>query len=201
MLVAAPVMADITLSWSDLALGVGPLAAAAGAWWVISRADAIVAHCFPDAQWERSLGWLNLSAERRADRAMRWLGYALYVLLFDALVIMIWSANGLATLLATWDDPYVFGTLLLHLGALMLCTLIWVLYLGCGLLPSIRDRREIASLRADRRRIDEEERERAAHEPAPTSRVYGGLPKPRKSTLPATPSDISNRLRRHGPGG
>jgi hypothetical protein len=179
----------------------GPVAAAAAAWWIISRADAIVARCFPDAQWEQSLGWLNISAERRADRAMRWLGYALYVLLFDSLVGILWAANGLVSLLENWSDPNVFGPLLLHLGALMLCTLIWVVYLGCGLLPSIRHRKESASLRMDRRRIEEEERERAEREPAPVSRVYGGLPKPRTTTKPATPFDLPRRPRRFGPGG
>ncbi len=51
---------------------------------------------FSDLEWERSLGWLNIKAERRASTAMRWVRYGVIVLLVDALVILYWAAEGLA---------------------------------------------------------------------------------------------------------
>jgi hypothetical protein len=72
--------------------------------WIVFNTDRIVHTVFPDLEWERSLGWLNIRAERRASRAMRWVGYAVIVLLFDSLVLIFWAAKGMPRL-ADWSDP------------------------------------------------------------------------------------------------
>src|ERR1017187_6898469 len=83
-----------------------PILAVAAVWWLINRTDRIVNHLFPDLEWEQSLGWLNIRAERRANTGLRWLGYGIYVMLIDALYGIVWGAEGLQQL-NNWSDPWV----------------------------------------------------------------------------------------------
>jgi hypothetical protein len=83
-----------------------PFLAVAAAWWLISRTDRIVSHLFPALEWEQSLGWLNIKAERRANTALRWVGYGIYAILAGALVGIVWGAEGLSQL-DNWSDPWV----------------------------------------------------------------------------------------------
>src|ERR1700761_8409988 len=101
--------ADIApVSWRDVVAFATPVLVLAALAVLVARTDRIMNAVFPDLEWERSLGWLNIRAERRANRAMRWVNYGIVVLLVDALVILYWCAKGLPDL-STWADPWVTG--------------------------------------------------------------------------------------------
>src|ERR1700723_2708255 len=85
-----------------------PVLVVAIIWWLINRTDRTVNHLFTDLEWERSLGWLNIKAERRAKAGLRWLKFGIYVILFDSLFGIIWGAKGLH-LLNHWADPWIIG--------------------------------------------------------------------------------------------
>jgi hypothetical protein len=173
-----------------------PVLALAGLGWLISRTDRILHAIFPDVEWERNLGWLNIRAERRASRAMRWVGYGVVALLVDSLAVALWAVRGLPRL-ADWSDPWVMGELALRVPLLGLCLLIWVIYLGLGLLPRLRAEREAAAYKKFRAALQAEQEERAQEAPP---RVHAPLPKPRANPLSKilTPK---RHWRRHPPGG
>jgi hypothetical protein len=155
-----------------------PVLAVAAAWLVITQADGVLHRIFPHSEWEKSLGWLNIRAQRRADTALRLTAYAIYALLLCALYGIIWGAEGLQSL-GNWSDPWVMGELALRVPVLFFCLGLWFLYLGCGLLPSLRRqraRREIKQLKRYRIEAEEAESEREMHSP---SRVKSPLVKPR----------------------
>jgi len=163
---------------------------------LISRTDHIIHAIFPDLEWERSLGWLNIRAERRASRAMRWVGYGVVVLLLDSLAGIFWAAKGLPRL-ADWSDPWVMGDLVLRVPALGFCLLIWVIYLGLGLLPRLRAEREAAAYRQFRAERETLEDAQPVETP---SRVHTPLPRPRQNSCPVTLTP-QRPWRNHPPGG
>src|ERR1700677_378723 len=63
-------------------------------WWIIKQADRIVEWLFPDNEFEHSLGWLNIRAQKRAEAGMRWIGYVIYATLAAALYGIVWAAEG-----------------------------------------------------------------------------------------------------------
>jgi hypothetical protein len=169
-----------------------PFLAVAAVWWLISRTDRIISHLFPDLEWEKSLGWLNIKAERRANTALRWVGYCIYVMLLDALVGIVWGAEGFPSL-NNWSDPWVMGDLALRVPALIFCLGIWILYLGGWLIPKLRAQREEAEYKKFRAEAEEVESEREAH---PRSRVHSPLRKPRTNApLVSLVPDRSRRRR------
>jgi type VI protein secretion system component VasK len=132
---------------------------------------------------------------------MRWVSYGVIVLLVDALVILFWAAKGLPDL-STWPDPWVMGDLALRVPVMGLCVLIWVIYLGLGLLPRLRGERESAAFkkfRAEMKAADEEKRALGAMGGA-NSRSTAELPKPRTNAKPATLTP-KRHWRQHPPGG
>ncbi len=139
------------------------------------RIDRIIHRLFPDLEWEKSLGWLNIRAERRANTALRWLGYAVYIVLGGALYGIAWAAVGLQGL-ADVTDPLAATDLALRLPVLLIGLGAWVLYLGSWLIPKIRAEREEAELKRFREQMAEMERERERN---PPSRVKAPLAKPR----------------------
>jgi hypothetical protein len=190
-------LAEIALpSMRDGLAFAAPVLTLAALAWVVFRTDRIVHAVFPDLEWERSLGWLNIRAERRASRAMRWVGSALIVLLLDSLAGILWAAKGMPRL-ADWSDPWVMGELALRLPALGLCLLIWVIYLGLGLLPRLRAEREAAAYRKFRANMKAVEEER---DPESPPRIHAPLPKPRTNPKPVTLGP-KRHWRRHPPGG
>jgi hypothetical protein len=168
---------------------------------LIARTDRIMHAVLPDIEWERNLGWLNIRAERRADLGVRWVGYGVIVLLLDALAGILWAAKGLPRL-ADWSDPWVMGVLALRVPAGAFCLLIWIIYLGLGLLPRLRAEREAAAFkkfRAEMKIVDEEKR--ALESTAGTSsRTHAELPKPRANSKPVTLTP-RRHWRQHPPGG
>lgn len=90
------VIAEVLLimAWRTLVC-LAPVIAVGLALLLAYRIDRIINRLFPDLEWEKSLGWLNIRAERRANTALRWLGYAIYLLLGGALYGIAWAAAGL----------------------------------------------------------------------------------------------------------
>jgi hypothetical protein len=167
--------AILIMAWRCLVF-LAPLLAIAALAWLAFRTDRIINRLFPDLQWEKSLGWLNIRAERRANTALRWLGYAIYVQLGAALYGIAWAAVGLQD----WDraavDPAAAFDLMLRIPVLCLGLGAWLLYLGSWLIPKLRSEREEAGLKRFRVQMEELEQER---EGSPRSRVNSPLRKPR----------------------
>jgi len=197
-----PLLAEMApVSWHDVATFAAPVLVLAALAWVVMRTDRLVEKAFPDLEWERSLGWLNIRAERRASVAMRWVRFGVIVMLIDALVIFYWCAKGLPDL-STWADPWVMGDLALRVPLMGVCLLVWVFYLGLGLLPRVRADREAAAyrkFRAQMAAVDEEKRALQAMGQM-SSRGFAELPKPRATTKPTTLTP-RRHWRQHPPGG
>jgi len=190
------------MAWRCLVF-LAPVFTVAALWWLVNRTDVVINYFFPDLEWERSLGWLNIRAERRANTALRWLGYGIYFLLVGALYGVLWSALGMRD----WDraetDPAAAMALLVHAPVLLACLGAWVLFLGTWLIPKLRAEREEAALRRFRAQMEEAERER---EPKPRSRVKSPLRKPRTNQplvlpKPPGPFEAKRSTYRLGPGG
>src|SRR5580658_8190581 len=82
---------------------------------VIRRVDTTVNRLFPQWEWEKRLGWLNLTTQRRAEAVLRWIGYMIYALLAAALYGIVWAAPALAQL-NQWSDPTVLGEIPLKIS-------------------------------------------------------------------------------------
>lgn len=176
----------------------GPVLAVLVLWWLAERTDRIIHYLFPNLEWEKSLGWLNIKAERRAKAALRWIGYAFYLLLAGLLYAIVRLADAFPPL-SEWSDPDVLGDLLVEIPALVACLGIWLLYLGGVLLPRIRTEREEAGLKKFRAQMAELEKEREMYG-HPHSRVKQPPPKPRTNS--PFESVAPQRPRRRGhPGG
>jgi hypothetical protein len=143
---------------------------------VIGRMDQIIDRLFPSWEWERRLGWLNLGAQRRAERVLRWIGYFIYAALGLALLGIVWAATGLVDALNNWSDPYALSELARRVPVLLACLGLWLVYLGCELIPKMRGQYEEEELEKFRAEQEELEREREQH---PASRVKSPLAKPR----------------------
>jgi len=168
----------------------GPILAVLALWWLVNQTDRIINFLFPHLKWEKGLGWLNIKAERRAKTAVRWLGYAFYLLLAALLYSIVRIADAFPPL-DTWSDPDVLGTLVLEISALFVCLGIWLLYLGGVLMPKLRAEREETELKKFRAHMEQTERERELLRQTP-SRVKMPLQKPRtnspfESTSPQRP--------------
>jgi hypothetical protein len=153
---------------------------------VLRRMDSIVDHLFPHWNWEKSLGWLNITAQRRAERVLRWLGYFVYAVLGLALFGIVWSAKELASI-SDWSDSSVVPKLALCVPVILACLGFWLVYLGCELIPKLRGQYEEESLEKFRAEQYELERERDMN---PSSRVKSPLHKPRLDS-----STAPNRIR------
>ena len=153
-----------------------PVLTLAALWWLVNRTDRVINYFFPDLEWEHNLGWLNIRAERRANAALRWLGYGIYVLLGGALYGIAWAAEGMQDWDRAGNDPAVVAQLLVHAPVLVACLGAWVLFLGTWLIPKLHAEREEAELRRFRAEMAEEERLRERN---PRSRVKSPLRKPR----------------------
>jgi len=154
---------------------------------IISRMDQIMDRLFPNLEWERRLGWLNFGAQRRADRVLRWIGYFIYAVLCLALLGIVWAAKGLVETLNNWSDPYVLSELARRIPVLLACLGLWLVYLGCELLPKMRGQYEEEELEKFRIEQEEVERERQMN---PALRGKMSFQKPRLNTPAA-----SNRMR------
>jgi len=172
------ILADIAIpsAWQCLVFA-APFLAAIAVCWLINRTDQIINHLFPDWEWERRLGWLNIRARRRAEAALRWIGYGIYAILAAALYGIVWGAQALPTV-GHWNDPNVLGDVALRLAVLLVCFGVWLVYLGCGLIPKLRDQQEKEDLEKFRAETDETEKEREARSPSRLKSPEFGLRAP-----------------------
>jgi len=176
----------------------GPVLVVLALWWLAERTDRIINYLFPHLEWEKSLGWLNIKAERRAKAALRWIGYAFYLLLAGLLYAIVRLADAFPPL-SEWSDPQVLGDLVLEIPALVVCLGIWLLYLGGVLLPRLRTDSEEAGLKKFRAQMEELEKEREMYG-HPHSRVKQPLQKPRTNAPAGSITPTRSRRRDH-PGG
>jgi hypothetical protein len=148
---------------------------------LIKRMDHFVARLFPEWEWEKRLGWLNLQAERHTDFVLRWIGYVSHAILAAALYGMVWGAEAVPTV-GHWQDPYVLGDLVLRMVALGTSLALLLVYFGIWLIPKLRNEYEMELLKKfqlEQKRIEEEqEREKEADREAylsnPSFRSFGG---------------------------
>lgn len=148
---------------------------------LIKRMDHLMARLFPDGDWEKQLGWLNLQAERQTDLVLRWVGYVSYAVLAAALYGLVWGAEAVPSVVH-WSDPYVLSELLLRVLVLGVSLTLLLLYFGVWLIPKLRNEYETALLekfQIEQKRIEEErEREKEALREAylsnPNFRSFGG---------------------------
>jgi len=152
-----------------------PLLTIAAIFGLINRTDKFINYLFPDLEWEKKLGWLNIKAERRAKVALRWVSYGIYFILLSALCGLLWAAAGFPDV-DNWAEPMITADLAFRVPVIFLCLGLWMLYLGSWLMPKLRAQREEAGLKRFRREMAELEKEREAQ---PVSRVHSPLRKPR----------------------
>ena len=176
----------------------GPVLAVLALWWLIERTDRIINYLFPHLEWEKSLGWLNIKAERRAKAALRWIGYAFYLLLAGLLYAIVRIADAFPPL-SEWSNPDVQGDLLLEIPALVVCLGIWLFYLGGVLRPRLRAEWEEAGLKKFRAQVEELEKERETFGHT-HSRGHKPLQKPRANSPFESIAPDRTRRRDH-PGG
>jgi hypothetical protein len=176
----------------------GPVLAVLALWWLVERTDRIIHYLFPHLEWEKSLGWLNIRAERRAKAALRWIGYAFYLLLAGLLYAIVRIADAFPPL-SEWSNPDVQGDLLLEIPALVVCLGIWLFYLGGVLRPGLRAEWEEAGLKKFRAQMEELEKEREMFGHT-HSRVQKPLQKPRTNSPFESIAPDRTRRRDH-PGG
>ncbi len=113
---------------------------------------------FPHWEWEKKLGWLNITAERRSEAILRWIGYFIHAGMAVALYGIVWAAPALGEFGST--DPAVIGDGASRLAVLLVCLTIWGLYLGGELIPKLRrehEQEELARYRAAHPELDDEE--------------------------------------------
>jgi hypothetical protein len=175
----------------------GPILAVAVMWWLVSRTDQIIHFLFPSLEWERSLGWFNIKAEKRALAAVRWMGYLIQFGLAGLLYLVVRLADTFPDL-GDWPDPSITADLLVRIPALVACFGIWAIYLGCYVLPKIRTEREVAELNRFRTEMEATEKERELR--TAKKRIDIDLPKPRTDSPLASSTPLRPR-RRDLPGG
>jgi len=187
--------AVLIMAW-QLFVFFAPLLAVAALWWFVNRTDRIIGCLFPHLEWEKSLGWLNIRAERRANAALRWFGYGIQASLAVALYGIVWVAEGLQNV-NDWPDLLNVNDLSLRIAVLILCIGMWVIFLGSWLIPKLRAEREEAELKRFRAEMEGQEKER---ERQPRSRIHSLLRKPRINA-PEETLVVDRARRRRGPGG
>jgi hypothetical protein len=142
-----------------------PIAAIALFWLIFKGIDQTLSKAFPGLEWQRSLGWFNIKAERQAAAVLRWLGYLVMALMGAALYGIVWGAEGLR-LLPGWSDPDTLGGIQLRLPVLFGSLSLLLFYFGAALLPRLRCEYEEEELEAFRAEWAALEEEKARREPS-----------------------------------
>lgn len=176
------VLAEIAIptAWQCLVIA-SPVFAVTVVWWMITRTNQVIDAIFPDWEWEKRLGWLNIRASRRADAVLRWIGYFIYALLAATLYGIVWSASAFTDINQT-SDPNGVANGMWKFSTLLICLGVWVLYLGWELIPKLRhqyEREELEKYRAEQTEL-EEERQNPVKPPSPFAATD---PKSRKKSF------------------
>jgi hypothetical protein len=152
-------MAILVPSASQCLAFAGPLLAVGGIIWFWRHGDVLISRLFPQLKWERELGWLNLTAQRRAERILRGLSHVLHAGLLGALIGILGFAwlfgqpHDTDTITGAFSIPFEFIYLALFLG-------MWIYYFTSMLGPRVRAEFEEEELRRWRRENPDTERER-----------------------------------------
>ncbi len=138
----------------------GPLVLVLGTLWFWRNGDLLLARLFPEWEWERKLGWLNLRANRRAEGILRILTHLLHVALLLALVGILVLSRSLGQ---PQDTDSVIG--LLSIAGVWMYLIagygFWIYYFTCILAPRVRDEyeaEELARYRLENSEIEKEHR-------------------------------------------
>jgi hypothetical protein len=154
-----------------------PLAALALFWMILKGIDQVLSKAFPGLEWQRSLGWFNIKAERQAAAVLRWLGYMVMALMAAALYGIVWGAVGLR-LLSRWYDPDTLGEIQLRLPVLFTSLSLLLFYFGAALLPRLRreyEEEELEAFRAEWAALEEEKTSREPSRPGLPATPYAAL--------------------------
>jgi hypothetical protein len=145
-------------SASQCFMALAPVAGVAFFYALLKGIDQALSRIFAGLEWQRSLGWFNIKAERRAATVLRWLGYAVMAIMAAALFGIAWGAEGLR-LLPRWTDPDTMAEINLRLPVLATSLSVLLLYFGAELLPRLRrkyEEEELAAYRAEWAALEEE---------------------------------------------
>lgn len=159
---------------SQCLLFASPFLGAAAIYWLFWHSDKVINWVFPNWEWEKKLGWLNIRVTRRADAVLRWLGYTVYAFLAFTLYGIVWSSSAFADLEQWTPNSVADG--MSKLSILLVCLGVWLVYLGFELIPKLRNRYEREEL----------EKYRAEHPDLEEDEDF-----PRKSTSPLSPSKLT----------
>ncbi len=139
----------------------GPLVLVLGTVWFWRHGELFLERLFPHWEWERNLGWLNLRADRQAERLLRFCTHLLHLALLGALVGILFLSWSLGQ---PQDTDSAIG--LFSLGAVWLyliaCYGFWIYYFVAILAPRVRDEYEAAELARYRKENPELEKENRA---------------------------------------
>jgi sterol desaturase/sphingolipid hydroxylase (fatty acid hydroxylase superfamily) len=136
----------------------GPFLAIGGIVWFWRNGDMLITRLFPQLKWERELGWLNLRAERRADRILQGLTHVLHLMLLGALAGILGLAwllgqpHDMNTIPGAFSIPFEFIYLALFVG-------LWIYYFIAVLGPRVSAEFEEKELQRWRRENPDTERE------------------------------------------
>ena len=139
----------------------GPIVLVLGTIWFWRNGEFLLARLFPNWEWERTLGWLNLRANRQAERILRVLTHLLHAALLLALAGILALSWSLGQPVDTDSVIGVFslvGVWILLIG----CYGFWFYYFTAILAPRVRDEYEAAELERYRLENPELEKENRA---------------------------------------
>lgn len=126
--------------------------------WLFLSSGEIIHRLFPHWKWEQELGWLNIRAQKRADRFLRWVGYLVYASLAGALYGIVWSVPRVIQF-AQEKDPNAAADDMAALSVLLISSGLWAVYLGFELIPKLRSRFEEEELQRFRAEHADDEEE------------------------------------------
>jgi hypothetical protein len=135
----------------------GPILAVVGVIWFIRHGDRVIDRLFPHLEWERKLGWLNASADRRVKLILRGLQHLLHVFLLLALAGVL----ALSWLVGSSDTNTQLGVLTLadEYAYIGVCLSPWIYYFVVVLGPRLQaefEEQELARYRAENPEVDHE---------------------------------------------
>ena len=113
--------------------------------WFWRHGDLLLARLFPHWGWEKDLGWLNIKANRHAERILRGITHLLHLALLVALAGILFLSWSFAQ---PRDPNDTINNLVLFIEwfYLFACYGAWIYYLAVVLYPRLRDEFEAEEL-------------------------------------------------------
>jgi hypothetical protein len=135
----------------------GPIVAVVVIIWLVRNCNEVIDRLFPHLEWERKLGWLNASADRRAKLILRGIHHFVHLFLALDLLAVLWFACQIGER----DTETRVGVLILagdfvYLGAVLSpCLYYFIVELGPRLQGEF-EAQELARYRAENPDLDQE---------------------------------------------